>query len=101
MTILHSAPNGFEVHNLKNVLESSGIHCEVRGEFRKPGGGELPLNECWVELWLLDDGQLEDARRVLAEPSATSAAEWVCKRCNETVEGQFDRCWNCGREDEA
>ncbi|MDH3627609.1 MAG: DUF2007 domain-containing protein [Acidobacteriota bacterium] len=96
MTCIHSAPNGFEVHNLKNVLEASGIRCEVRGEFRKSGAGELPLNECWVELWLLDDARMDEAKKLLVDLQRTDRADWTCKGCGESVEGQFSRCWNCG-----
>jgi hypothetical protein len=43
------------------------------------------------------------ARRVVARhlkgasPSdAVLAQPWVCRACNETIEGQFEACWNCG-----
>ena len=98
MIKLHSALNGFEIHNLKNALESCGIACEVQGELRRPGMGELPVTECWVELWLIDEARQEEARRIVAEGIPGTQGPWRCDGCGETVEGQFGQCWSCGHE---
>ena len=73
MTRVHTSPNAVEIHNLKNVLQAQGIECEIRGEFRKAAAGELPVSECWVELWIIDDTEEENAQRILAGPSAGRA----------------------------
>lgn len=95
MILIHTSPNAFELHNIKNVLDGHAIECEIRGEFRRAAVGELPVNECWVELWIVDDTQEEAARRILADVGARSSKPWDCPECGETLEGQFDHCWKC------
>jgi hypothetical protein len=48
MRKIYSSLNGLEVHNLKNVLESRGIACEVRGEYRRSAMGEIPISESFI-----------------------------------------------------
>ena len=95
MLKIHSSLNIMEIHNLKNVLETSGIRCEVRGEYRRAVIGELPVGDSFVELWLVDDDQAEQARRVLAAAMPRSSGPWTCPQCGESVEAEFDRCWSC------
>ena len=95
MTRIHTSPNAVDIHNLKNVLGAHGIECEIRGEFLKAAVGELPVNECWVELWIIDDAEEENARHILARSHSGSLPSWNCPKCGETVEGQFDQCWKC------
>lgn len=96
MIKVHSSPIAVEVHNLCNVLEQSGIKCEVHGENLNAGLGGIPAVECWVELWILDDTQQQAAEQILAEASRTSAAKpWKCPQCGESVGGEFTICWNC------
>lgn len=98
MIRLHTSPSAVEIRNLQNVLETEGIACEVRGEFRKTAVGELPPNECWVELWLRDDADEAAARRILDASEDADRSPWTCTHCGESVEGQFARCWNCERD---
>ena len=95
MLKIHSSLNSMEIHNLKNVLEANGIRCEVRGEFRRAVIGELPIGDSFIELWLVDDARAEEARRILAEATPASSGLWTCTKCGESVEPEFDRCWNC------
>ncbi len=95
MVKLHTSPRPVDIHNLKNVLGAQGIACEIRGELRGMAVGELPPNECWVELWLVDDADEDLARRILARPVGATSPAWTCGKCGESVEGQFDRCWKC------
>ena len=95
MTRIYSSQNGAEVHNIKNVLQASGIQCEVRGEHLGAGLGELPANQCWVELWIVDDSMIEEATRIIRREGRTTGKPWTCPKCGEFVEGRFDQCWNC------
>ena len=96
---VESAPNPVLIANLKNVLESQGIRCEVRGEPRGAAVGELPPGECWPELWVLNDGDEERARALLRERAADAEGPaWTCPGCQEEVEPQFAVCWSCGAE---
>ena len=92
MTRIHSSLNNMEVYNLKNVLESAGIGCEIRGEFRRSAIGELPVGESFIELWVVDDSQVEAAKELLDAPPAEP---WTCPNCGESVGSGFGQCWSC------
>ena len=95
---VYSAPNLAMVGNMKNILEIHGIACEIRGENRYIGAGELPPIECWPELWVTDESKLAQAKQIIAEalkPSENELVTWKCPNCGEVVEGQFTECWNC------
>ena len=99
MTKIHSAPHPFVLDNLKNVLQVEGIASEVRTPFLGAARGDLPATECWSELWVLDDADVEKARVVIQsalQPAETTEASWKCRNCGETSEGQFGACWQCG-----
>ncbi len=88
---------------LKGVLESNNIACLLRNEYLSGGAGELPINETWPELWVLNDEDLPRARELVDAALAAGkqpARAWVCPRCGELLEGQFEFCWNCGAERE-
>ena len=95
MVKIYSSQNGAEVHNLKNVLETRGIECEVRGEHLGAGLGELPANQCWVELWVVNDSMVEEAKRIIRLAASATKGPWTCPKCGEPVEANFDQCWNC------
>jgi hypothetical protein len=92
---IHSSLNNIEIHNCKNALESNGIQCEVRGEFRRSLMLELPITESFVELWLLNDDQEDAARQILSGALPTSSRSWTCPQCGEAIDAGFDQCWNC------
>jgi hypothetical protein len=95
MRKLHSSLDGMEIHNLANVLESSGIACEVRGEYRRAVIGTVPIYEGLIELWIQDDSQEELARQVLSSAHPPGGEAWGCPRCGESIDAEFDRCWSC------
>jgi hypothetical protein len=90
MVKLHSSRLAAEIHNLKNVLESRGIPCEIRGEHLRGGVGET-----WTELWIVDDAMKEAAERIMTERGDERTKPWVCPKCKSSVDGGFDQCWKC------
>ena len=101
MTKVHSAPFPLEIENLRNVLEIEGIASEVRTPFLGAARGDIPATECWSELWVIDDAQVDRARRLIQasreNPSEAEAGPpWTCGHCGEENEQQFDACWRCG-----
>jgi hypothetical protein len=49
----------------------------------------------------VDDGKAARAKGILKRtlaPIASVKKPWLCNGCNETIEGQFSECWNCGRD---
>jgi len=90
MVKVHSSQLAAEIHNLKNVLESRGIQCEIRGEHLRP-----VLGESWTELWIVEDTMKEAAERIMAEQGDKQAKHWKCPKCESSVDGEFDQCWKC------
>ena len=87
------------VGHARQVLENHAIRCIVRNDFLLGGAGELPVNETWPELWVVDDGDFDRARDLIdaiLEKTEASAAPWRCTSCGERMEGQFTDCWACG-----
>jgi hypothetical protein len=94
---LYGSDDRMLVGHLREVLEAQGIACVVRNEFLGGGAGELPPNECWPELWVVEDADWTRARALVDAQLLPAATEpWTCPACGETVEGQFAQCWNCG-----
>lgn len=88
------------VGHLRNVLELAGVPSRVRNLDLGAAAGQLPPTECWPELWIDRDEDLELARRVLEDafrPTAERSAAWQCSWCSERHEEQFTDCWKCGR----
>ena len=65
MKKIYSATDLTDAHIIKGLLESHGITAQVNGGFLSGGIGELPpLDLVTVSV---EDGQLEEAQRVLKE----------------------------------
>jgi hypothetical protein len=96
--LLFSSLKLLEIHHLKNLLEAEGIRCHIKNELLSRLAGEIPFTECAPELWLLDERDLERAKRVLADfgRAAATMPAWQCPDCGEALEGQFSACWRCG-----
>ena len=101
MTKVYSAPHALILGNLRNALLTEGIESEVRTPFLGAARGDLPATECWSELWVVNDKDVERALEVIheiLEPGDQPAPSWKCRACGEEIEGQFEACWKCGSE---
>ncbi|MGI9301803.1 MAG: DUF2007 domain-containing protein, partial [Gammaproteobacteria bacterium] len=58
----HSLPM---VGHLKSVLEAHNVRCLVKNEHLCGGAGELPPTECWPELWVADNENIDHVNRIL------------------------------------
>jgi hypothetical protein len=99
MKKLYSSQDRMMVNHLKNILETQGVRCLIKNDFLASAAGELPLTECWPELWVEDDGQFGQALRIVQEAwvaEGDTGPAWSCPRCHEWIEEQFTECWNCG-----
>ena len=86
--------------HVKSLLENSGIECIDRNQYLSGGKGELPINECWPEVWVVNDANKDRALKIVASvitDEQTSKSAWACD-CGETIEGQFSACWQCGKD---
>ena len=82
-----------------SVLEAAGIRCLLRNQYLTGALGELPVNECWPQVWVLDEADEPRALRLIAEALPRDGAQgepWTCADCGERLEAQFQQCWQCG-----
>ena len=100
MKKLTTSPSLVTINHYKNVLESEGIPSQIRNEFLGGIAGEMPLQEVWPELWILNEMDYDRAKQLIDESIADESPQrsWKCGRCGEQNEGQFAACWNCGSE---
>jgi hypothetical protein len=99
MKMIFSSPNLIEVSQLKDRLADAGIVSFIRNEISSGLVGDIPLNESMPQLWIENDGSLEEARQVKRDwlaPAAQTGEPWVCPACGEKSEPQFTSCWKCG-----
>ena len=103
MRKIYTAKNPIDAHLLRGALESENIQAIVQGEFLWTARGELPITpETSPSVWIVNDEDNEKALQIVESFSSqevsldTEAGEWKCAKCNETNEGQFQECWNCG-----
>lgn len=99
MKKVYAAPDLLSAGHVRNLLEQSGIGSDLRNYYLGGGVGDLPVNECWPEIWV-DDGDASRAEQLIRELQSALAAPpdplWHCTRCGEPNEGQFSECWRCG-----
>lgn len=84
---------------LHSVLEVAGIRCLLRHQYLAGALGDLPPQDCWPQIWVLDEEDASRAEWLLARAQSTAEAgmpAWICPGCGETLEGQFEQCWACG-----
>ena len=98
MKKLTSSESLVTINHFKNVLESEGIPCQIRNEFLGGIAGEMPLQEIWPELWIVNDIDYDRAKQLIdaAITDESPHSNWKCRQCGEDNEGQFAACWNCG-----
>ncbi len=99
MIKLYSHQNSTIVYQLKGVLESYDILCEIRNEKLAGVVGPYPPFDTWIELWIFDDTRYDEAKQILDEvlsSEETTGKSWKCSKCGEESESQFTECWNCG-----
>ena len=85
--------------HIHSLLESNGIESHLRNMNLSGGIGELPINECWPEVWVIDDVDYDNAKELISTTflKVEHKQNWQCE-CGEKIEGQFNTCWSCGYE---
>lgn len=96
MICIFSHDNSMVVHNIKNILENTGISCEVKNQFGGSAAGEVPPIEVWPELWIEELHQ-EKAEALIKNIMSNegSKTHWLCDKCTEDNPPAFEICWNC------
>ncbi|RMF93667.1 MAG: DUF2007 domain-containing protein [Candidatus Schekmanbacteria bacterium] len=99
MKKVYSSPNFSLAALFKGILEENGIACIMKNEHIANLGGEVPTNECWPEVWVLNDEDFDKAVEIISKQKQDRfLPSWNCPKCGENIEGQFTECWNCGYE---
>jgi hypothetical protein len=93
---LAPAPNLAIATLWAELLTQEGFDATVQRPFASSIAGEIPPDQALPEVWLLDDERYEAARRRLNELQHPAPRRWVCRQCQELIEGPFEQCWNCG-----
>jgi len=88
------------VGRIQSLLESYGIPTFIKNQYTSSVMGEVPFVEVCPQLFILDDRDFEQARRLIGTEfeEAAPASSWVCTGCGARIEGQFACCWRCGNE---
>lgn len=86
------------VGQVQSLLESHGIPTFLKNQFTSSVMGDIPFVEVCPQLFILDERDRDMANRVMAATLGAGPRQpaWTCSACTTHLEGQFDRCWNCG-----
>ena len=98
MQRVYTSPDATIVHHAKNVLANQGIEGIVRGEHLASAAGGVAPIDAWIELWILDEDRLVEAREILEQAlteTKVTGEPWHCPNCEERIEAQFTECWKC------
>jgi hypothetical protein len=93
---LTQAPNIAIASLWADLLNQAGITANVQRFFASSIAGEIPPDQAMPEVWILDEDQFAQARQLLDDLRQAPQRRWVCRSCQELVEGAFEQCWNCG-----
>jgi hypothetical protein len=98
MRELYQAADRIEAQMLKDHLHREGIETAIVGDHLSGAAGELPAN-IYPTLWILDENELQRAKRLVQQfftPSPAAGEAWRCPVCAVSVDPGFEICWNCG-----
>lgn len=98
MKLVYTSEDLIFLYHLKNILEARDIDCVIKNERLASLAGEIPLTQCWPELWVKDDLNASYAAELIKtakQISKNTSETWVCDNCGEEHTIQFTDCWNC------
>jgi uncharacterized protein YlaI len=96
MKRLVAAPNLALATLWADQLTGAGIDASVQRTWAGSIAGEIPPDQALPEIWIMDDERHAEALRLLHELRNPPWRLWVCRQCQERVDGPFEQCWNCG-----
>ena len=95
--LIYTDQNRILVEHARNLLEGEGIAVGYRNEYVAGAAGEMAPTAAWLELWVLDDEDIDRARIILGHADEdASGPDRTCQACGETSPPAFGVCWNCG-----
>ena len=83
---------------VRNELENAGVESDVRNYMLGGAAGDIPVTECWPEIWVheQDTPRAKDIVAEAVKRRLGPGTGWQCDSCGEWHGGQFGTCWNCG-----
>ena len=98
MKKLTSSDSLVTINHYKNVLDSEGVESVIKNAILGGIAGEMPLDQVWPELWVVNDLDYDRAKQLIDVNITDESPHdpWKCRKCGEQNEGQFAACWNCG-----
>ncbi len=90
-----------EIALVRDALEGNGLGVTVQNEYS--GRSAVPAFRPPVEVWVRNDADYDEARRIVVATIATlnstsDAPPWTCPRCREENPQSYEVCWNCVHE---
>jgi len=87
-----------DAHILLGLLRTQGIDARILNASAYGGLGEIPFDQAYPELWLVDPADLGRARIVFEafDRPVEDAPDAVCPACAEQNPASFAVCWHCG-----
>jgi hypothetical protein len=98
MKLLYTSQERILLYLLKARLDDKQIQTFFKNE-QPPLAGEIPPMIAWPQLWLMNDEDFARGQECIEEElshRAVGSAAWLCPKCKEKLEGQFEICWQCG-----
>ncbi|HEX7236073.1 MAG TPA: DUF2007 domain-containing protein [Gammaproteobacteria bacterium] len=86
---------------IRDALLHRGVAATIQNEYS--GRSAIPEFRPPAEVWVTDDHDYDDARRIVVDAlaaidSKANAKPWICANCREENPQSFDICWNCAQE---
>ncbi len=97
MIRVYIAQNLSDAHLVCNRIRQSGITAHIFNEHADGAVGELPFTHTYPEIWVENERDRENARKIITmcEKQSEAHTEHVCPNCSERNPGNFEICWNC------
>lgn len=89
----------YDAYLVADRLNQAGIRAHVFNEHASSIVGDVPPDVAQPQVWLERECDRERAEVMLRsiEADAVAAPARRCTGCGEESPGNFDLCWNCGR----
>ena len=100
MKRVYSAPTLPDAHLVMGLLVQAGLDARVFNENAQSVMGEIPVQQAWPQVWIMDDADAARAHELIRqfEQADGQADPVLCPHCHEENPANFQTCWNCGRE---
>lgn len=97
--VLRTFTNDLEAQAFRGLLEARGVPVLV--EVDNCGGMRPHFDYTTGIKMLVPQQDAEQARDLLrAADQPTRIDPWPCPACGESIDGDFETCWKCGRDRE-